>query len=347
MFVDEAHIHVKAGDGGNGCVSFRREKYIPKGGPDGGDAGNGGSVRFVADPSKSTLMDFAGKHHWKAPRGEDGRGKKMAGHNGEDLVIPVPLGTLIFDEENGMILLADLNEPGREVTIARGGRGGLGNWNFRSATNQTPRYAEAGTLGQERHLKLELKLIADVGLVGMPNAGKSTLLSVISAARPKIAPYPFTTLNPELGIAVLPGDRRIVVADIPGLIEGAHHGAGLGHDFLRHIERTKIIVHLLDLHPPDNSNPADNYRTIRAELEAFSPALATKTEFIAANKTDLVPESDHEALDKLREELPGKMIFPISAATRKNLDPLMDALWKTLQQIKEEEAATHPPPAKL
>jgi GTP-binding protein len=347
MFVDEAHIHVKAGDGGNGCVSFRREKYIPKGGPDGGDAGNGGSVRFVADPSKSTLMDFAGKHHWKAPRGEDGRGKKMAGHNGEDLVIPVPLGTLIFDEENGMILLADLNEPGREVTIARGGRGGLGNWNFRSATNQTPRYAEAGTLGQERHLKLELKLIADVGLVGMPNAGKSTLLSVISAARPKIAPYPFTTLNPELGIAVLSGDRRIVVADIPGLIEGAHHGAGLGHDFLRHIERTKIIVHLLDLHPPDNSNPADNYRTIRAELEAFSPALATKTEFIAANKTDLVPESDHEALDNLRKELPGKQIFPISAATRKNLDPLTDALWKTLQQIKEEEAATHPTPAKL
>ena len=342
MFVDEAVIHVKAGDGGAGCVSFRREKYIPKGGPDGGDGGNGGTVRFVADPTRNTLMDFAGRHHWKAPRGEDGKGKKMAGHNGEDLVVPVPIGTLIYDTDHGMILLADLNEPGREVTIAKGGRGGLGNWHFRSATNQTPRYAEAGTLGQERHLKLELKLIADIGLVGMPNAGKSTLLSVVSAARPKIAPYPFTTLNPELGIAVLPGDRRIVVADIPGLIEGAHEGAGLGHDFLRHIERTKIIVHLLDLYPPDNSDPATNYRTIRAELEAFSPALATKEEFIAANKIDLVPEDDTEALDKLKSELPGKKIFPISAATRKNIDPLLDALWKTLQRIKEEEAATKP-----
>ena len=343
MFVDEAQIHVKAGDGGNGCVSFRREKYIPKGGPDGGDGGNGGSVRFVADPSKSTLMDFAGKHHWKAPRGEDGRGKKMAGLNGEDLVIPVPPGTLIYDEENGMILLADLNEPGREVTIARGGRGGFGNWHFRSATNQTPRYAEAGTLGQERHLKLELKLIADIGLVGMPNAGKSTLLSVVSAARPKIAPYPFTTLNPELGIAILPGDRRMVVADIPGLIEGAHHGAGLGHDFLRHIERTKIIVHLLDLYPPDGSNPADNYRTIRAELEAFSPTLANKTEIIAANKTDL--SNEETALEELREALPGKEIFPISAATRKNIDPLLESLWKTLQRIREEEAQATPTPA--
>jgi GTP-binding protein len=241
-----------------------------------------------------------------------------------------------------MILLADLNEPGREVTIARGGRGGLGNWNFRSATNQTPRYAEAGTLGQERHLKLELKLIADIGLVGMPNAGKSTLLSVVSAARPKIAPYPFTTLNPELGIAILPGDRRMVVADIPGLIEGAHHGAGLGHDFLRHIERTKIIVHLLDLYPPDNSNPADNYRTIRAELEAFSPTLANKTEIIAANKTDL--SNEETALEELRAALPGKEIFPISAATRKNIDPLLESLWKTLQRIKEEEAQATPTP---
>src|SRR5260221_1728743 len=232
MFVDEAQIHVKAGDGGNGCVSFRREKYIPKGGPDGGDGGNGGTIRFVADPSKNTLMDFAGKHHWKAPRGEDGKGKKMAGHNGEDLVIPVPIGTLIYDQDHDMILLADLNEPGREVTIARGGRGGLGNWNFRSATNQTPRYAEPGTLGQERMLKLELKLIADIGLVGMPNAGKSTLLRCISAARPKGADYPFTTLEPQLGIVELIGDRRMVVADIPRLIEGAQEPARLGLTFL-------------------------------------------------------------------------------------------------------------------
>src|SRR5258706_1591490 len=297
MFVDEAQVPLKAADGGNGCVSFRREKYIPKGGPDGGDGGNGGTIRFVADAAKNTLMDFAGKHHWKAPRGEDGKGKKMAGHNGEDLVIPVPIGTLIYDQDHDMILLADLNEPGREVTIAKGGRGGLGNWNFRSATNQTPRYAEPGTLGQERNLKLELKLIADVGLVGMPNAGKSTLLSVVSAARPKIAAYPFTTLEPQLGIAVMSGDRRIVFADIPGLIEGAHAGAGLGHDFLRHIERTKVIVHILDLYPADESDPADNYKKIRAELEAFSPLLATKQEIIAANKIDL--STDDSAIKSL------------------------------------------------
>jgi GTP-binding protein len=344
MFVDEAHIHIKAGDGGNGCVSFRREKYIPKGGPDGGDGGNGGSIIFVADPSESTLMTFSGKHHWKAPRGQDGMGKKMAGVNGEDLLIKVPPGTLIFDEEHDMILLADLTEPGRPVTIARGGKGGLGNWNFRSPTNQTPRYATPGGLGQERHLKLELKLIADVGLVGMPNAGKSTLLSVISAARPKIAAYPFTTLDPQLGIVILPGDRRIVAADIPGLIEGAHEGHGLGHDFLKHIERTKVIVHLLDLYPPDNSNPADNYRKIRAELEAFSPALATKEELIAANKTDLSPDDD-TALQTLQRELKGKQIFPLSAATRKGLDPLLESLWKRLQQIKETEAAAKPTPS--
>ena len=343
MFIDEAHIHVKAGDGGNGCVSFRREKFIPKGGPDGGDGGNGGTVRFVADPAKNTLMDFAGKHHWKAPRGIDGMGKKMAGHNGEDLIIPVPPGTLIFDEDNEMILLADLNEPGREVTIARGGKGGLGNWNFRSATNQTPRYAEPGTLGQERNLKLELKLIADVGLVGMPNAGKSTLLSVVSAARPKIAAYPFTTLEPQLGIAVLSGDRRMVVADIPGLIEGAHEGAGLGIDFLRHIERTKVIVHLLDLYPADESDPADNYRKIRAELEAFSPLLATKEEVIAANKIDL--STDDSVLKKLRKSLKGKEILPISGAARLGVDELLQALWLKLKKVKEEEAEQTVTPA--
>jgi GTP-binding protein len=264
----------------------------------------------------------------------------MAGEDGENLVIPVPPGTLIFDEDHDMILLADLNEPGREVTIAKAGRGGLGNWHFRSPTNQTPRYAEPGGQGQERNLKLELKLIADVGLVGMPNAGKSTLLSVVSKARPKIAPYPFTTLNPELGIAVLSGDRRMVFADIPGLIEGAHAGAGLGHDFLRHIERTKIIVHLLDLFPPDGSDPAANYRTIRAELEAFSPSLATKEEFIAANKTDLA--TDSEALDKLLQELPEKEIFAISGATRSGVDSLLETLWKRLQQIKQDEAARVP-----
>ena len=335
MFVDEAIIHVKAGDGGNGCVSFRREKYIPKGGPDGGDGGHGGSVIFVADPSENTLMDFSGKHHWKAPRGRDGMGKKMAGEAGQDLVIRVPVGTLIFDQDHGHLLLADLTTPGKPIVIARGGRGGRGNWHFRSPTNQTPRYAEPGTLGQERNLKLELKLIADVGLVGMPNAGKSTLLSVISAARPKIAAYPFTTLEPQLGIAELQGERRIIFADIPGLIEGAHTGAGLGHDFLRHIERTKILVHLIDLYPMDGTDPAENYRKIRTELEAFSPKLAEKEEIIAANKMDLA--TDDEALNKLLEALPEKEIYPISGATRQGVENLLEDVWRKLQELRESQ----------
>jgi GTPase len=333
MFVDEALIHVKAGDGGNGCVSFRREKYIPKGGPDGGDGGNGGSVIFLADPNKNTLLDFAGRHHWHAPQGEGGMGKKMYGKGGDDLLIGVPPGTLIFDVDN-QILLADLDAPNKRVTIAQGGKGGRGNFHFKSSTNQTPRYAEPGTEGQERNLRLELKLIADIGLVGMPNAGKSTLLSAVSSARPKIADYPFTTLDPQLGIVELSGDRRMVMADIPGLIEGAQHGAGLGHAFLKHIERTKVIVHLLDVYPPDESNPADNYRTIRKELESFSPELAAKQEVIAANKMDLAIDDD--ALKKLRAELPGKDIFPISGVSRQGIEPLLEKLWGTLHGRDDE-----------
>ncbi len=331
MFVDEAVIHVKAGDGGNGCVSFRREKYIPKGGPDGGDGGDGGSVVFVADTGKSTLLDFSGRHHWKAERGESGMGKKMYGKGGEDLVIPVPIGTMVFDQGEGT-LLADLTEPGKQVVIARGGKGGRGNWHFKSPTNQAPRYAEPGTEGQERNLRLELKLIADVGLVGKPNAGKSTLLSAVSAARPKVADYPFTTLEPQLGIVELPGYRRIVVADSPGLIEGAQHGAGLGHNFLRHIERTKVIVHLLDLFPMDGSDPAENYRKIRNELEAFSPKLAQKPEIVAANKMDLA--IDDEALNHLRQELPDKEIHPISGVSHRGIDTLLDRIWRILSEEK-------------
>src|SRR5438270_7442270 len=337
MFVDEAVIHVKAGDGGAGCVSFRREKYVPKGGPDGGDGGNGGSVVFLADPSKDTLLDFAGKHHWKAPRGEAGMGKKMYGKSGDDLVIRVPPGTLVFDEDHG-ILIADLDEPGKRLVIARGGKGGRGNVHFKNATNQTPRYAEPGTEGQERNLKLELKLIADIGLVGMPNAGKSTLLRAISAARPKVADYPFTTLEPQLGIVELIGDRRMVVADIPGLIEGAQSGAGLGHAFLRHIERTKIIVHLLDLYPTDGSDPAENYRKIRKELEAFSPALAQKREIVAPNKIDL--SVDDEALDKLRKDLPGVELFPISGVRRSGVEKLLEVLWSILKEMKQSEPSS-------
>ena len=325
MFVDEAIIQVKAGDGGDGCVSFRREKYVPKGGPDGGDGGDGGSIVMVADVNKDTLLDFASKHHWKAPRGEAGMGKKMAGLSGDDLIIQRPPGHhhLRRRFEPG---IADLNAPEKRVTIAKGGKGGRGNWHFKSPKNQAPRFAEPGTEGQERRLRLELKLIADVGLVGMPNAGKSTLLRAISAARPKVADYPFTTLDPQLGIVQLDADRRIVVADIPGLIEGARDGAGLGHAFLRHIERTRVIVHMLDMFPSDGSDPAENYRIIRRELEAFSPELAQKTEFIAANKMDLA--IDDEAIDHLRAELPDKQIFPISGATHRGVEKLLEELWR-------------------
>src|SRR5438067_2348275 len=334
MFVDEAVIHVKAGDGGNGCVSFRREKYIPKGGPDGGDGGNGGSVVFLADPNKNTLLDFAGRHHWRAKKGEAGMGKKMYGKGGEDLVIHVPPGTQVYDLDN-QILIADLDAPDKRIVIAQGGKGGRGNFHFKSSTNQTPRYAEPGTEGQERNLRLQLKLIADVGLVGMPNAGKSTLLAAVSSARPKIADYPFTTLDPQLGIVELSGDRRMVFADIPGLIEGAQHGAGLGHAFLRHIERTKVIVHMLDLYPVDGSDPAENYRKIHGELESFSPVLANKREIIAANKMDLA--TDDDALAKLRQELPGKHIFPISGVSRQGVEDLLEALWLVLKEQAESE----------
>jgi GTPase len=332
MFIDEAIIHVKAGDGGAGCVSFRREKYVPKGGPDGGDGGDGGSIVFVADTNKNTLLDFAGKHHWTAPKGENGMGKKMYGRGGTDLIVPVPVGTLVFDTDHG-ILLADLDSAGKRALVARGGKGGRGNFHFRNPSNQAPRYAEPGTLGQERNLKLELKLIADVGLVGMPNAGKSTLLRACSAARPKVADYPFTTLEPQLGIVELIGDRRLVMADIPGLIEGAQHGAGLGHAFLRHIERTKAIVHLLDLYPADFSKPADNYRAIRAELEAFSPELAAKPEVVAANKTDL--SLDDDALNELRAALAPTTVLAISGATRKNTDELLEAVWTMLHRRED------------
>ncbi|MFN4242761.1 MAG: GTPase ObgE [Tepidisphaerales bacterium] len=337
MFIDEARIFVKAGDGGNGCVSFRREKAIPKGGPDGGDGGDGGSVIFYTDPNKDTLLDFAGKHHWRAQRGQSGMGAKCYGQKGEDLRIPVPPGTQVYDAETG-VLLVDLDRPGMEVVIARGGKGGRGNWHFKSSTNQTPRFAEPGTEGEERHLHLTLKLIADVGLVGMPNAGKSTLLSAVSAARPKVADYPFTTLEPQLGIVELDRDRRMVWADIPGLIEGASRGAGLGTSFLKHIERTKILVHLLDLFPVDGSDPASNYRKIRKELESFSAELAKKRELVVANKTDLATDGG-AALAALKRKLRGKRVFAISGATHAGLPELLQAVWGELARLRADEAA--------
>jgi GTP-binding protein len=330
MFVDEAIIHVKAGDGGNGCVSFRREKFVPKGGPDGGDGGHGGDVYFETRADKDTLLDFAGKHHWRAEDGKHGLGKNMYGSDGKDLVIPVPAGTLIYDTDIGL-LLKDLNEVGMKVLVCRGGKGGKGNRAFATSTNQAPREFEPGKPGQERNLRLELKLIADVGLVGMPNAGKSTLLSRCSAARPKIAAYPFTTLEPVLGIVELSGFRRFLMADIPGLIEGASQGAGLGHDFLRHIERTKIIVHILDIMPTDGSDPAANYQAIRNELAQYSETLAQKEEVIVANKIDLDP--DGTRLEDLRSRL-SQDIIPISAATGQGIKVLTELLWQKIKSLQ-------------
>ncbi len=342
MFVDEAQIHVKAGDGGSGCVSFRREKFVAKGGPDGGDGGRGGHVYFEAVADKDTLLDFAGKHHWHAQNGKQGQGKNMYGADGRDLVIPVPPGTLIYDADLGL-LLKDLNEVGMKVLVCRGGKGGRGNRAFATSTNQAPREAEPGKPGHERNLRLELKLIADVGLVGMPNAGKSTLLSRSSAARPKIAAYPFTTLEPVLGIVELSGFRRFLMADIPGLIEGASRGAGLGHDFLRHIERTKIIVHILDIMPTDGSDPVANYHAIRNELAEYSQALAEKEEVIVANKVDLDP--DDARLEDLRKRLSPDVV-PISAATGQGIKELTELLWQKVHTLKAAEqirTPVHPP----
>jgi GTP-binding protein len=328
MFVDEAKIRVKAGDGGNGCVSFRREKYIPKGGPDGGDGGKGGDIYFFADPNLDTLMDFSGKHNWKAGDGQPGSGSNKTGANGDNLIIKVPPGTLIYDTDLDL-LLKDLDEIGMKVCICLGGHGGKGNKHFATSVYQAPRFAEPGKPGQERKLRLELKLIADVGLVGMPNAGKSTLISRCSKARPKIASYPFTTLEPVLGIVELSGERRIVMADLPGLIEGAHKGTGLGFEFLRHIERTRIIVHILDIMPSDGSDPVKNYNQIRKELEQYSELLAEKKEVIVANKIDLDPEG--KIVKKLRKRL-GRRIYPISAVTGEGIKDLCETLWKKVKQ---------------
>lgn len=336
MFIDEAKIHVKAGNGGHGCVSFRREKYVAKGGPDGGDGGRGGDVIFVVDPSIDTLLDFAGRHDWIAQNGNCGEGSNRHGADGEDLIVPVPPGTLVYDEEYGL-LLKDMNTPGLRVCICRSGRGGLGNKAFTTSVRQTPRFATDGKPGQERNLRLELKLIADVGLVGMPNAGKSTLISRCSEARPKIANYPFTTLAPVLGIVELSGFRRFVMADIPGLIEGAHEGAGLGHDFLRHIERTRILVHLLDILPEDNSDPVENYHKIHAELALHSELLGEKPEIIVLNKTDLDPEGIFckDITERLAKS--GEDVFVISAVTGQGVPELNEKLWAIIKGKDENE----------
>jgi len=330
MFIDKAKIWVKAGDGGNGCLSFRREKYVPKGGPDGGDGGRGGNVYFQAVENLDTLIDFAGRHHWRAQNGQPGSGANKHGANGRDMIISVPPGTLIYDVDFDL-LLKDLNKVAMLVCICRGGRGGRGNKAFATSTNQAPRHTEPGKEGQERNIRLELKLIADVGLVGMPNAGKSTLISRCSAARPKIADYPFTTTEPVLGIVELSDFRRFVMADIPGLIEGAHSGAGLGFKFLKHIERTRIIVHLLDIMPTVGSDPVENYYRIRSELQRYSDALAQKPEVIVANKIDLDP--DGQIVEDLKNKL-NQEIYPISAVTGAGIKELSELLWQKVKELK-------------
>lgn len=332
MFVDEAEIITRSGKGGAGAVSFRREKFVPRGGPDGGDGGDGGSVYIRADASKDTLLDLVGRHHWIAENGRPGMGKNCHGRKGRSVYVDVPPGTIVRDKETGFVL-RDLVKAGDMVCVVEGGKGGRGNRTFASPTNQTPRRAEQGLPGQERMLHLELKLIADVGLVGLPNAGKSTLLSRVSAARPKVADYPFTTLHPVLGIADLRGHRRLVLADVPGLIEGAHEGTGLGDAFLRHIERTRTLVHVVDICPLEG-DPVEHYRVIRNELEKHSPTLAGKAEIVVANKTDLT--GSDEALARLRDEL-GCEVLGISAATNKGLDRMLERVWQMVQDNRDEQ----------
>ncbi|MBC7360550.1 MAG: GTPase ObgE [Desulfacinum sp.] len=328
-FIDEARIQVEAGRGGNGCVSFRREKYVPRGGPDGGDGGKGGDVVLEATERKQTLLDFRYRRLYRAERGRHGMGKAMHGRGGRDLVLLVPVGTLVKDVETGEVL-ADLNRPGMRWVAARGGRGGRGNARFVTATRQAPRYAEEGEEGESRELLLELKLLADVGLVGLPNAGKSTLIAAVSAARPKIADYPFTTLVPNLGVVQHGDAPPFVMADIPGLIEGAHEGAGLGIRFLKHIERTKVLVHLVDAAavPPDD--PLAPYRTIEKELEGYSDALGEKARIVALNKMDLVTDEAHrEALLAAYRET-GHPVVAVSALARRGLSDLLNALVRLL-----------------
>jgi len=335
MFFDEAKIYVKGGDGGDGCIAFRREKFVPFGGPSGGNGGPGGSVTLVVDRNLNTLIYFRRKIHFKAERGGRGSGKNQQGGTGQDLFIPVPPGTIVYDADSGDAL-ADLVKDGQQVVVARGGRGGRGNAVFASPTNQTPRLAEHGEPGQERWLRLELKLIADVGIVGVPNAGKSTLLSVVSAARPKIADYPFTTLEPNLGVVTIDGHHSFVLADVPGLIEGASQGAGLGHQFLRHVERTRLIVHLLDGAAQD---PLADYQAINHELAEFSQRLAARPQIVVLTKMDL---PDAQAWWPLVQEAMGERgveAHAISAVTGQGVQALMRRAFELLQSLPAAEPA--------
>jgi GTP-binding protein len=322
MFIDSARIYIKSGDGGNGIVSFRREKYIAAGGPDGGDGGKGGDVIFAVDEGMLTLSDFRYKRHYKAQNGQNGGPSNRTGRSGEDLVIKVPPGTIIRDEETGLVL-ADLTKADQKVVIAKGGKGGKGNRHFATSTRQVPNFAQSGDPGEERWIIMELKLLADAGLIGFPNAGKSTILSVVSAANPKIANYPFTTVQPNLGVVSLNEGNSFVLADIPGLMEGAHEGVGLGHEFLKHIERTKVLIHVVDVAGVDGRDPLNDFDVINEELKKYSPSLAKKPQVVAANKIDL-PDGQGKIEDfKKNIEARGYKVFAVSAATNKGIRELM------------------------
>ncbi|MCS6920031.1 MAG: GTPase ObgE [Fimbriimonadales bacterium] len=344
MFIDEAIIEVEAGRGGDGCVSFRREKYVPRGGPDGGDGGNGGSVTLVADPKLSTLLDFHYKRCYKAERGGHGSGSNRRGRNGKSITLRVPLGTLVYNADTGE-LLADLSRPNQKFVAARGGKGGRGNAHFTTPTRQAPRFAEKGLPGEKRTLKLELKLLADVGIVGMPNAGKSTLISRLSAAKPKIADYPFTTLVPNLGVAQYQG-QSFVIADIPGLIEGAHAGVGLGHQFLRHVERARLLLYLLDASPFATEPPLQAFETLKRELQLYNAALAQKPALAALNKIDTVPPEERGGIESVRDALAaqGYEVFLISAYTGEGLDALLARLAQRVAELPPPEPLLEPTP---
>jgi len=335
-FADTAKIYVKSGDGGAGCVSFRREKYVPKGGPDGGDGGKGGDVVVVADSQLNTLLDHRYQQHYTCKRGGGGQGQQKHGADSPDVVIKVPVGTLVKDHDTEEVL-GDLVEDGQKLVVARGGRGGKGNTFFKSPTKQAPRYAQPGEPGEEKTIQLELKLLADVGLVGLPNAGKSTLISVISAARPKIADYPFTTLEPNLGVVKFDYHKSFVVADIPGLIEGASSGAGLGSQFLRHVERTKVLLHLVDVSEFAPEEPVSAFEAINRELKLHNPELMERPMVALATKLDII--SDEGRLESFRThcEKKGIKFFAISSATRTGLEAMLEFVSDEVEAIREEE----------
>jgi GTP-binding protein len=339
VFVDEVDIHVAAGHGGSGCLSFRREKFVPRGGPDGGDGGAGGSVYLAATAHRNTLVDFRFHPEFEASRGKHGEGSNRSGQRAEDLVIEVPIGTLVFERpaEGDPELLADLTEEGQRFLVAKGGRGGLGNAHFATSTNRAPRKFQPGEEGEVRELRLQLKLLADVGLVGFPNAGKSTLISRVSAARPKIASYPFTTLTPHLGVVALSDMRSFVIADVPGLIEGAHEGHGLGHRFLRHLERTKVLIHLVDISGASGRDPVEDFDVIQRELALFDARLASKPQLVAANKLDALDEPERLARLKAHVAQTGAPFFEISAVAGTGLDKLLEAMWAAIAGARAAE----------